>query len=84
MKKVLLIVIIICTFLHSSFSQIIVEYRENGKLIPEEGFYVSNTDYPRINLPEFDFSELREKSLKASPNEPFQFGKEFDLKYKEI
>ncbi|SIS50456.1 hypothetical protein SAMN05421761_101138 [Belliella pelovolcani] len=66
------------------FSQIRLEYSVDRKLVEESGVYQTKFNYPRINLPEFDFSELREKSLKASPNEPFQFGKEFDLKYKEI
>ncbi|MFD2036924.1 T9SS type A sorting domain-containing protein [Belliella marina] len=79
MKKHLVLFVLNFIIVCQVFSQIRVEYSVDRKLVEESGVYHSKLDYPRINLPEFDFSELREKSLKASPNEPFQFGKEFDL-----
>lgn len=45
----------------------------------EEGVFPSKTDYPDIRLPKFDFTTLREKSVKLDPNIPFQFGKAFDM-----
>lgn len=79
MKKTLLFFFLFIFVLFGAFSQVRVEYNENRQLLTESGVFQTETNYPHIRLPEFDFSALREKSLKLDPNIPFQFGKAFNM-----
>lgn len=79
MKKSALFFVIFFVGFFGAFSQVRVEYNETRKLLTEEGVFPSKTDYPDIRLPKFDFTTLREKSVKLDPNIPFQFGKAFDM-----
>ncbi|WP_187260986.1 hypothetical protein [Pontibacter beigongshangensis] len=78
MKKIYLLIIGLCA-IHFTHAQIKIEYVEEGKLIGINGKYPSASDYPEFLLPDFNFSKLKESSLKSTPEIPFQFGKSFDV-----
>jgi len=78
MRKALLFLITFFVFSYS-FSQIRIEYNEQAKLLAEGGVYPTERNYPQVSLPEYDYTELREKGQKPDPNIPFQFGKGFDM-----